>query len=126
MSKITRRSMMKTATAVGVATMTGAALAEPSKPASPELKGRIRHSACRWCFKDWDQETFCANAQKLGLVGIDLLGPDWFPTLKKYNLIGTMTTSHGIVKGLNRKENWDECLGKIRESIEATSAAGFP
>ena len=25
-----------------------------------------------------------------------------------------MTPSHGITKGLNRKENWDECLGKLR------------
>jgi hydroxypyruvate isomerase len=71
-------------------------------------------------------ETFCANAQKLGLVGIDLLTPDWFPTLKKYNLIGTMTKSHGITKGLNRKENWDDCLGQIRKAIEATSEAGYP
>jgi len=59
-------------------------------------------------------------------MGIDLVGPDWFATLKKYNLVGTMTTSHSIGKGLNRKENWDECLGKIRKSIDATSEAGFP
>ena len=35
---------------------------------------------------------------------------------------GTMTTTHGITKGLNRKENWDECLGKIRSAIDARFA----
>jgi hydroxypyruvate isomerase len=37
-----------------------------------------------------------------------------------------MTPSHGITKGLNRKENWDECLKKIRDAIDATAAAGYP
>ena len=40
-----------------------------------------------------------------------------FPLLKKYNLVGTMTTTHTIPKGLNRKENWDECLGAIRAAL---------
>ena len=66
-----------------------------------------------------------AEGKKLGLVGIDLVGPDWFDTLKKHDLVGTMTTATASTKGLNRKENWDECLGKIREAIEATAAAGF-
>ena len=124
---ITRRTMMKTTATAAMAGLASASFAEPSKSAEPaQLKGRIRHSVCQWCFKDWDMETFCANAQKLGLVGIDLLTPDWFPTLKKYNLIGTMTKSHGITKGLNRRENWDECLGAIRKAIEATAEAGYP
>ena len=123
---ISRRTMIKTATAVGAALATGVtASAAADDETKASSKGRIRQSVCQWCFK-WDKETFAANAQKLGLKGIDLVGPDWFPTLKKYNLIGTMTTSHSIPKGLNRKENWDECLGKIRKSIEATSDAGYP
>lgn len=88
--------------------------------------GRLPQSVCQWCFKKWSIEELAANAQKIGLKGIDLVGPDTFETLKKYSLIGTMTPSHSIPKGLNRKENWDECLGKIRKSIEATEAAGFP
>ncbi len=119
----TRRSMLKSAAGATIALAAGApALAEESSM----KKGRINQSVCQWCFKSWDQETFCQNAKKLGLVGIDLLSPDWFPTLKKYDLISTMTTSHGITKGLNRKENWDDCLGKIRTSIDAASEAGYP
>jgi hydroxypyruvate isomerase len=122
--------MIKSAAAAGVGAAvaggTTIALAQAKSAEAAVKNGRIRQSACQWCFKNWDQQTFCANAQKLGLVGIDLVGPDWFESLKKHNLIGTMTPSHGITKGLNRKENWDECLGKIRKSIEATADAGYP
>ena len=37
-----------------------------------------------------------------------------------------MTTSHGIPKGINHVENHEECLGKIRQAIDASADAGFP
>jgi hydroxypyruvate isomerase len=126
MSEISRRNIMKTAAALAVAGAIPASAESTSKPASSARKGNINHSACQWCYKSWEPEQFCINASKLGMHGIDLVGPDWFPTLKKYNLAGTMTRTHSIPKGLNRKENWDECLGLIRTAIDATSEAGFP
>ncbi|MEO6437042.1 MAG: TIM barrel protein [Tepidisphaeraceae bacterium] len=128
--------MIKSAAGVGAAVAAGnLVLGQEQKPEAAVKEGlakdtavkhgRIRQSVCQWCFK-WDMETFCANAQKLGLVGIDLLSPDWFPTLKKYNLISTMTRSHGIDPGLNRKEHWGPCLKAIRDAIDANVAAGYP
>src|SRR2546423_12570936 len=126
---MTRRTMIKSAAGVGAALAAGnLALAQDSSPGEKVVKnGRINQSVCEWCFKMWkDKDLFCGNVQNLGMHGIDLVGPDWFPTLKKYGLVGTMTTTHSIPKGLNRKENWDESLGKIRVAIDATSEAGFP
>ncbi|HYO10586.1 MAG TPA: TIM barrel protein [Tepidisphaeraceae bacterium] len=136
--KITRRNMIvQTAAGVGAAALSGgagatgamaqqAAATQESSNMPASKNGRVNQSVCQWCFKGWDKEEFCSNAQKLGLKGIDLVGPDWFDALKKHNLVGTMTPSHGLTKGLNRKENWDECLTKIRASIDATAEAGFP
>ncbi len=126
-SGITRRDMMTSVAGAGIILATGAIAnaADDQKSPAPSRKGRINHSACQWCFKSWDKEEFCQNAVKLGMVGIDLLSPDWFPSLKKYNLQSTMTTSHGIPKGLNHKENWDDCLAKIRASIDANADAGY-
>jgi len=112
----------------------GAVMAAESSSSSKDIganadavrNGKLPQSVCQWCFKAWSIEELAENAQKIGLKGVDLVDPDAFETLKKHNLIGTMTKTHGITKGLNRKENWDECLGKIRKAIEATSAAGFP
>ena len=61
----------------------------------------------------------------MGLVGIDLVAPKDFPLLKKYGLIGTMTPSHGITKGVNDPANHEMCLEAIRTGIEATAEAGW-
>ena len=93
---------------------------------------QIKQSVCLWCYNSFmkrekmDLDTFAAACVKMGIKSIELVGPDQWPTLKKHGLICAMTPSHGIPKGLNRLENHDECLTKIRNSIDATAEAGFP
>src|SRR5690606_16198495 len=89
-------------------------------------KGRILQSVCQWCYDKMPLAELCAAAAKVGCKGMDLVKPEEWNVLKKHNLVGTMTPSHTIEKGLNRKENWDFCLTKIREGIEKTADAGYP
>ena len=97
-----------------------------------ERKGRIKHSVCLWCYDGYRKrqkmnlDQFAAACAKMGLKSIELTAPDQWPTLKKHGLICAMTPSHGIPKGLNRVENHDECLAKVRKGIDDTAAAGFP
>ena len=127
MNRITRR----TALAATAATIASAAISPAVAPAAEGSEdklvknGRLNQSLCRWCYNKIELDPLAAHAKKIGLVGIDLCGPGDFQTLKKHGLVCTMTTSHGITKGLNRKENWDECLKKITDSINATADAGF-
>ena len=90
------------------------------------VKGRIKHSVCQWCFRGMGLENLAVEAKRIGISGIDLVGQEDWGILKKHGLECSMVGSHGIVKGLNRIENHDECLDKIRKSIEAASEAGFP
>jgi hydroxypyruvate isomerase len=60
------------------------------------------------------------------MKAIDLLGPNDFPTLKKHGLVCSMISTHGLTKGLNRKENHEECLARIRSAIDAASEYNFP
>jgi hydroxypyruvate isomerase len=90
------------------------------------MKSRIRQSVCRWCFKDVPLPELAAEAVGMGLVGIDIVEPEGWPTLKQRGLICTMTPSHAIEVGLNDPANHESCLRKIRSAIEATAAAGFP
>jgi hydroxypyruvate isomerase len=113
-----------------------AALAAAGPFVSPlwaaELKGHIKHSVCLWCFNDFmkrekmDLDQFAAACAKLGLKSIELTKPDQWPTLKKHGLICAMTQSHTIPKGFNRVENHEECIAKVKTSIDNTAAAGFP
>ena len=51
------------------------------KTSSP-LKGNINHSVCRWCYNSIPIEELCAAGKKMGLKGIDLVGPKDWPVLK--------------------------------------------
>ncbi len=121
---ISRRQMLAgSAVAVaGIATHTQAADEEPHRARNNNLK----QAACRWCLGKIPIEDLCKYATQTGLHGIDLVGPNEWPILKKHNLICTMIGSHGITKGLNRIENHDECIAKIRASIDNAVDAGFP
>ena len=99
--------------------------AGPAKEGAP-LKGRIKQSVCKWCFSKTPLDELCQAIQKMGLKGVDLLNPNDFPTLKKYGMVCTMVNSHGIGKGFNRKENFEECAKKVRSAIEAAAEYGYP
>src|SRR4051794_5337927 len=57
-----------------------------SKDDGPAVRNqRINQTVCEWCYKGkLSLEQLCAASKKMGLRGIDLVGPDAWPTLKKY------------------------------------------
>ncbi len=126
---VSRRSLLRTMAGVAAA---GAVWPIGRSGRAAELKGRIKQSVCLWCYNGYmkrnnmDLDRFAAACAKLGIKSIELTGPSQWPTLKKHGLICAMTGSHGIGKGLNRIENHDECLAKVRKSIDDTAGAGFP
>ena len=111
-----------------LATLPGSAIAVPGKAAreNPTLKGNIKQSVSKWCFGKIPLDEFARYCSEIGIKSVELLGPKDWPALKKHGLICAMTPSHSIGKGLNRIENHDECLAKIRKSIEDTAEAGYP
>ena len=139
---LSRRGLMVAGTAAA-ATMLGGANAilaqegiDPSKLQASATKGNINHSVCLWCYKvregNRDRNMTVAEmapiAKKLGLKGIDLVGPKDFPTLKEHGLACSMTSgvAGGIENGLNRRENHDNIVKTLTELIDANAAAGFP
>jgi hydroxypyruvate isomerase len=111
--------------------------ASPSSTASASSSvGHIRHSVCKWCYKDTPLETIAAAAKDIGLQSIELLGPSDFPILKKYGLSCAMVTNPtaktpqgvdvgGINKAWNRLEHHDTLVEIYEKRIAETSDAGF-
>jgi hydroxypyruvate isomerase len=102
----------------------------PPAQAAPR-KGRLKQAICRGVFsakgKKMDMDTMCREAARLGACGIDLVGPDDFPTLKKHGLIPTMVPGgSGIKSGINDKKNHAEIDRKMREAIKAAAEASAP
>lgn len=94
----------------------------------PSLKGRVRHSVCKWCYPDIPLETLCREAASIGLQSIELLEVTDFPLLQKYGLTCAMVTGvPGMIpKGLNRVAHHDAITTFFNDVIPATAKAGFP
>lgn len=106
------------------------ALANPKeelKLNSNMLKGRINHSVARWCFNDFDIETLCLEAKKIGITGIDLVGPKDWPILKKHNLISTMCNGAelNLVDGFNDPKFHEQLIKNYTEMIPLVAEAGY-
>jgi hydroxypyruvate isomerase len=102
-------------------------------PASPLVaqpvprKGRLKQGVARWCFSKWSLEELAQECARLGMKGIDLIGPADWPVVRKYGLAPSMVTGGGsIADGLNRKENHAKIEQQMRENITQAAAAGVP
>lgn len=117
----TRRSFI---TAAGIAPL--ALTAEAAQGAA--RKGRLKQCATMSCFKGMSIEDACREGAKLGLKGIDLVGPKQWPVLKKYGLVPTMigAAGHSLTDGINRKEAHNQIEGPFREMLNQTAAWGAP
>lgn len=91
------------------------------------LKGNINHSACRWCYGSIPIEELCAGAKKIGLVGIDLVGPNDWPVLKKYGLLSTMCNGAelNLVDGFNDTQFHAALVKNYTEMIPLVAQSGY-
>jgi hydroxypyruvate isomerase len=118
-----RRSFLHAAGAgLGAATLSQAADVK-----AVERKGRLKQSACRWCYEKIPIEDFARECARLGLKSIDLARPADWPVVKKYGLIPTMVGGGtSIPDGFNRKENHAGIEQRFRESVARAAEAGAP
>jgi hydroxypyruvate isomerase len=91
------------------------------------LKGNINHSVSRWCFDSLNLETLCIEAKKLGVSGIDLVGPEAWPTLKKHGLVSTMCNGAelNLVDGFNDSQFHEKLIQRYTEMIPRVAEAGY-
>ncbi len=126
---LSRRRLLKSAAGLAA----GAAVSLPTftKGAAHEelykaKNKRINQSVVAWCFKPMPIEELAMNAARMGMKSVELVAPENWNVLKKHGLICAISSSHGFAKGFAHPEEHEECLEKLRASIDATSAAGFP
>jgi hydroxypyruvate isomerase len=95
--------------------------------ANGQLKGRINHSVCKWCYPKVSLEDLCKAGKEMGLGSIELLEVKDFETLKKHGLMCAMVSGvpGGINRGLNRLENHDKIVAFYEEAAPKVAAAGF-
>lgn len=94
---------------------------------STALKGNVNHAVCRWCYEDIDLETLCIESKKMGIKGIDLVGPKDWPTLKKHGLDSSMCNGAEInlVDGWNDPKFHQTLIKNYSEMIPLVAKAGY-
>lgn len=94
---------------------------------SSALKGNIQHAVCRWCFNDLSVDQLCIEAKKIGITGIDLVGPKDWDTLKKNGLYSSMCNGAEInlTDGWNNPQYHDTLIKNYTDHIEYVAKAGY-
>jgi len=129
---LSRRTMLqRTAQAFSGAVLFNA-FANPLDAASSwqatPLKGRLKQSACRWCYRNIPLDELAQAAAAIGLKGIDLLNdPNEWPIVKKHGLVPTMTTGAGTIPdACNRKDLHDKLEKDFQTNIPRAAENGIP
>jgi len=92
-----------------------------------KLKHNINHSVCYWCYNTIPLEEFLINLNELDVKAIDLVGPEDWPLLKKYNIHASMCwgAGMGIEKGWNDPTLHDELVKDYLKIIPKVAEAGY-
>ena len=107
--KLSRRSALLSTAAAAAASLTTRIEAAD---AASGLKGRIRHSVCKWCYPKVGLDDLAKFAKELGMSSIELLEVKEIPTVNRHGLTCAMVSGipGGITQGLNRLENHDQMV----------------
>lgn len=123
-----RRSVLK-ASVLGVSGLTiSSASCAPNIQPKEEflLKGKVNHSACRWCYSKIPLGKLAEEAQELGMKSIELLNPDEWDVMIKKGLTCAISngSSLGITKGFNDPKNHAQLLSEYTDLIPKAADKG--
>ncbi len=124
-----RRDLIKTLAASASTVFIGSTgfTKQEANEVSSQLKGNINHSVCQWCYPDLSLEELCIVAKEFGLMGIDLIGPDGWDTLKNYDLESTMCNGAEIslTEGFNDPQYHTLLIDNYTKQIKQVAQAGY-
>lgn len=123
---VSRREALQ-ALAVGAAGVGAAALGtEMVRAQAGGLKGNLKQSVCRWCYRKFSVEDLCKNSVEIGLKSVELLDIDELSIPKEYGLTCALVNGPtGIPRGWNRTEDHEKNIATSKEMIEQISDAGM-
>ena len=128
-NKFSRRDILKSSAGFAGLGMMGHRFQEADIQAGIDLKGKVHHSACRWCYNDIPFEELVLNAKKIGLQSIELTGPAEWEILKKHDMTaaigwGKYPDGMNIPNFFNRTKNHDALVGFYEDIIPKAAKAG--
>lgn len=131
MNTLNRRSLLQKTTVATIGTLAFTeSMANIETAGGADLKGRINHSACRWCYSTIPFEDLVKSAKAMGLGSIELTGPSEWEVLKKYGLTAAIgwpekwPDNLGLPNCWNNVKNHDKLVDLYLDLIPKAAAAG--
>ena len=121
---LSRREALAGMSAVAIGAVVGPAAAEAL---SVRSAGRLRQSACQWCYSKIPLDDLCVAAKRLGLESVELLGEKDWATVKKHGLTCAMANGPSTIPvGFNRPDQHDRLVAESERLLPLVAAAGLP
>lgn len=92
-----------------------------------ELKGKINHSVCQWCYNDIPLETLVVAAKQMGIQSVELLNSEQWPTALKHGITCAMgyASPIGLSRGFNDPSLHAQLLSDYAREIPKAADAGI-
>jgi len=112
---------------LGGAAMGSLASLDFKEQQSYALKGNINHGVCAWSMQPLTLEELCAQIKKVGVGAIDLISPDNWDLLKKYDIHCSMCNGAelGLTNGFNEPNFHTQLEKNYSEIIPLVKKAGY-
>lgn len=91
------------------------------------MNNNINHSVVHWPFSRMPMEEFLKSLNEIGVMAVELVAPENYPLLKKYNIHCSMCQGAEIsfTEGWNDKKNHDTLIKNYSEMIPIVAKAGY-
>ena len=126
-NSLSRREALTVMAGAAGAAATLSATRSNSVAHAADLKGRVKHSACRWCYQKTPLEELCQKAKASGVQSIELLKEDEWPVVQAQGL--ECAVAYGptaIARGWNDVEQHDDFVKEAERLLPIVAAAGIP
>ncbi len=92
-----------------------------------KLKGRIKQSVCKWCYRNLSVEELAQASAGMGIVGMDLLQVAEWDMAFKHGIRPVMGYAGSTIPdGLNAKANHIKLEAEFHTNIDLAAKAGVP
>jgi hydroxypyruvate isomerase len=132
---LNRRQLLQGLAAAGSVSAAGLVASDAdAAQARAVVNGRIKQSIVFWCFNTagemWNLERTCQVAQELGVPSVEIVPPEDWGMLKKYNLTCAIATNGmpgmPFKKGFNNPRYHEEVIDRMRKVIDSCAEARVP
>lgn len=122
-----RRNFIANTSMAAAGLTTVSASGNSKKKKGFELKNNINHSVCHWCFDAYPLEEFLSILNNLDIKAIDLIGPNNFDLLKKFDIHCSMCNGAEIslTEGWNDPKYHEQLIKNYSEVIPQVADAGY-